>query len=277
MKSLEEDVQQVRTCRATLGEAIGSQPGGAVHPSITKAAAYIAVERNEAVHHGLPDTCTAKHPEDSPPGQRVEALLDIEARQPELSTATTLQQHQILQELGDVEGAGLCPKPKSSLPQEGRLQRRCPLLHGALAPHPINELQHCDGPLVPGTRATSCLRDHRDVGLQHLLRPTTGGLHQCQQAGDGCMPCRGQTPPHSNGHTRHAWCRPLTHRLQHPLHPLPRPRQTGPCRRGDMLPELGGRKGVPALRSVQVGMLAEHSVHPVAPYGRVHGLRRHAL
>jgi hypothetical protein len=82
VEGLEEDVEEIRARRAALSQAVGSMPNRTIDLAITKSSTKKSIERLEAAHQRRGNTSLAKYSKDSPPRQRIEALLDIEARQP---------------------------------------------------------------------------------------------------------------------------------------------------------------------------------------------------
>ena len=145
----------------------------------------LGVEVAEAAHNVGREARPLQNAKNSPPGQRVEALLLVEGHQPERTLLAALQLDDIGDELGEVQRARQRPKAHRRLPKVFTLQHRCPE-DNPLCPDPVDDVKHGNGPLVLRPGSPGGLWDHSHIGCQNLLRPQ--GPPQSPQRGSADPP-----------------------------------------------------------------------------------------
>ena len=101
MKCLQKNVQLVW---ASLREAIGSMPCGAIYLAITKASTKATVESFEGADNREGDANLGQESKNRPPGQGVKTLFNVETRQPKRGSTAALQVNDVRQELTSLEG-----------------------------------------------------------------------------------------------------------------------------------------------------------------------------
>ena len=82
MEGFEEEVEEIWAGRATLGQAIARMPDFTIDLSIAESASEVSIEMFEGADNVRWYADFEEKPEQCQPGEGVEALLDVEARQP---------------------------------------------------------------------------------------------------------------------------------------------------------------------------------------------------
>jgi hypothetical protein len=83
VETLEQNVQEVGACGASLGESIGDVPFRAIHLAIAEALAQLSVESTEALDDSRMHPNMGQNSKHCPPWQRWETAFYIERGKPE--------------------------------------------------------------------------------------------------------------------------------------------------------------------------------------------------